>query len=328
MQPLIPTISIKATLAGFAELGLDTAVLLAPTGLTPDDLQDPFASVPNDCFAQIWMTAFQQMPDPTLPTKAGFAVPFSEFGLLDHLVETAVSPGEGLHILNLFLWLVSINMSLRFTHDFGDWIWVENNPPDPASFISEQWTLAIIVQRWRNHMDGFDIEELHLSQAANGEEKRFSELWGVPVRMGQKQTGAKLKAGIWNQPNKTANPLLQQTLRTVAEQAQIKQFEEAPLIYAIRTRLPEAIEQGEFSADDFAAELILSKRTLQRKLSAHNITFKELLDLYRQERAMLMLQNGEREMSQIAYALGYNEQSSFNRAFKRWTGKTPTGWIG
>ena len=57
------------------------------------------------------------------------------------------------------------------------------------------------------------------------------------------------------------------------------------------------------------------------------MSFKELLDAYRQEEALRQIERGARSMTEIAYDLGYNEQSSFNRAFKRWTGTTPSRWL-
>ena len=322
-----PAISFKAALAGFRELGLSAEHLLAPTGLTLDKLSDPFAAIPNDAFAQLWAAAYREMPDPTLPTRSGFAVPFSEFGLLDHLVDSASTVGEGLLILNQFLWLVASNLEVRFSHDAHDWVWVVNTPPEPFGFISEQWTLALIYQRYSSRLPAFTLEEVHLSQDAEVEKELFEALWGVPVRLGQKRSGMRLSDGVWATGNTNANPGLQRTLLTVAERVEIKQLEEAPLIYAIRTRLPEALEQGTVSAETIAAELGLSKRTLQRRLSAQSTSFKDLLDAYRQEQAMLMLQNGERDMGSVAYALGYNEQSSFNRAFRRWTQQSPSAWL-
>ena len=176
-------------------------------------------------------------------------------------------------------------------------------------------------------MPPFAIEEVHLAQTADGSEARFAKLWGVPVRLGQARSGIRLVAGVWERPNVQADPLLQQTLRTVAQQEEMKQIVEAPLVYAIRTHLPDALQSGAFSAADIAAELGLSKRTLQRRLKAENLSFKDLLDLYRQEHAMLMLQHGDRDMANTAYALGYNEQSSFNRSFRRWTGLSPSAWL-
>lgn len=324
---MIPAVTIKAALAGFRSIGIDADALLAATGVTQADIDAPFASVPNEIFTQIWSGAFTQFPDPTLPTQAGFAVPYGEFGLLDHLVNTADSVGEGLHMLNLFLGLVATEMHLRFTHDDHVWVWVEQEDSGPSKFISEQWTLALIWQRFNQRLADFCIDEVHLSQSSELDAALFEAHWGVPVLMGQKHSGFRLKDGVWELPNRHADPLLRQTLVSLAEQAEVKQFDDAPLVYAVRTRLPEGIESGQFSAEDIAAEMGLSKRTLQRQLSAENVSFKELLDLYRQEQAMMMLQNGQRDMGQVAYSLGYNEQSSFNRAFKRWTGQSPSAWL-
>lgn len=324
---MIPSISIKAALDGFEVLGFNTSDLLNAIGIDSALFHDPFASVPDELFGQLWMYAFKQDPDPTLPTRVGLAVPYNAFGMLDHLVGSSTTIGEAFQVLNLFLWLVSIDMSMDFDHRHGDWVWVINDPPVPSRFISEQWTLALIFQRFRQRMPGFRIREVHLSQSATVPAAQFEQYWEVPVRLGQRTTGFRLATGVWELPNQGANPMLQQTLRTVAEQVEIKQFEEAPLIYAIRTRLPEALREGQFSADDIAQELGLSRRTLQRRLSSENITFQQLLDLYRQEQAMQMLQNGETSMVDVAYALGYTEQSSFNRAFRRWTGQSPSTWL-
>lgn len=324
---MYPVISFKAALAGFRELGLDSAGLLAATGIAPETLADPFASVSKDAFGRLWASAFRQLPDPTLPSRAGFAVPFSEFGVLDHLVDSASTVGECLLMLSRFLWLVSSHSDLRFSHDPHDWLWVNDEPNEPSSSVVGQWRLALILQRFHRRVPAFGVEEVHLSQADRGDVARFEELWGAPVVLGQKRSGVRLIDGVWAMPNANANPELNGALKSVAERIEIKQFEEEPLLYAIRTKLPGALERGGYSVDAMAAELGLSKRTLQRQLSAQNVTFQDLLDLYRQEQAVLMLQNGERNMSRVAYALGYHEQSSFNRAFRRWTNRSPSAWL-
>ncbi|MBU6351284.1 MAG: AraC family transcriptional regulator [Chloroflexi bacterium] len=67
--------------------------------------------------------------------------------------------------------------------------------------------------------------------------------------------------------------------------------------------------------------------SLQRQLAAESTTFRDLLDIYRQEQALFLLQQGKRDLANVAYSLGYKEQSSFNRAFRRWTGTSPFRWL-
>ncbi|NOK64391.1 MAG: hypothetical protein GFH25_541276n41 [Chloroflexi bacterium AL-N10] len=65
---MIPAISIKAALDGFESLGLNTSDVLNAIGINPELFRDPFAVVPNNLFGQLWIHAFSQTSDPTLPT--------------------------------------------------------------------------------------------------------------------------------------------------------------------------------------------------------------------------------------------------------------------
>ncbi|SHJ12741.1 Helix-turn-helix domain-containing protein [Desulfatibacillum alkenivorans DSM 16219] len=55
--------------------------------------------------------------------------------------------------------------------------------------------------------------------------------------------------------------------------------------------------------------------------------YREILDYVRRETALQYLQKGEMTLCDIAYLLGFSEQSAFNRAFKRWTGKSPKSFL-
>ncbi|MEQ8675499.1 MAG: helix-turn-helix domain-containing protein [Aggregatilineales bacterium] len=327
MKLLIPTITIRAVLSGLNALGFDAAELIAPTGLSITALENPFNAVPDEIFGQIWMQAFQQNPATDLPTRAGFAVPDGAFGLFDHLVESSATVGEALHTLNLFLWLVASRMRLEFTHDDGDQLWIRHETDEPTNAITDQWTLALCAQRFRRRMGAQVISQVYLTQQEAGAEAKFSAHFGVPVKLNHRQSGIKFLPGIWQSSIPVANPVLKQSLEAIAGQVEIQAFEHAPLHYVVRSRLPEAIRDQRFSVDDIASELGLSSRTLQRQLKAEDITFQQLLDLYRQEETMRLLHQGERSMATIAYSLGYNEQSSFNRAFRRWTGSSPSAWL-
>ena len=78
--------------------------------------------------------------------------------------------------------------------------------------------------------------------------------------------------------------------------------------------------------EQVAANLNLSVRTLQRRLTAEGVTYKLLLDELKQQLALDYLKNKELSIREIAYLLDYAEPSSFIRSFKRWTGKTPKAY--
>lgn len=92
--------------------------------------------------------------------------------------------------------------------------------------------------------------------------------------------------------------------------------------------LGEMILRGEKGSINAVADsLALSVRTLQNRLSKEQTTYQMLLDQVRKQIAQEYLAKGEATVCDIAFLLGFSEQSAFNHAFKRWTGSTPLEYI-
>lgn len=322
----LPSVTVSAVLAGLGAIGMPTEELVQRAGITQHQLDDPQGVVPDAAFEQLWRAAFAHNPQPDLPLRAGLATPFGAFGLLDHLVASSQTVGEGLQTLRLFFRLVSPTITLDLTHDDGDWLYLVNTPSTPADSISDQWTIAIIIQRFAQAAHGFAVHQIHLTQPAVVPADVYTKHVGLHVVLNQPRSGVQFAAGSWLAPLQTTNPTLHATLRSLAERVEVRAFTDDPLGYVIRQRLPEAVRTGQFSPEEMAAQLGIPLRTLQRRLSEQQVTFKQLLDAYRQEEAQRMLQQRDLSVAEIAYNLGYTEQSSFNRAFKRWTGLAPTVW--
>lgn len=92
----------------------------------------------------------------------------------------------------------------------------------------------------------------------------------------------------------------------------------------VRSILVELLPAGKTAAEDVACRLFLSKRTLQRKLAEEKTTFQSQLNSTRMLLAKNYLRNSDRTCEEIAFLLGYEDTSSFLRAFVKWTGKSVT----
>jgi AraC-like DNA-binding protein len=68
----------------------------------------------------------------------------------------------------------------------------------------------------------------------------------------------------------------------------------------------------------------MSERSVQRRLADEGETFDGLLDELRRELAVRYLADKKIAIAEVAFLLGYSEPSAFHRAFKRWTGSTPS----
>ncbi len=73
-----------------------------------------------------------------------------------------------------------------------------------------------------------------------------------------------------------------------------------------------------------AGTLFVSERTLKRRLQEEDASFQNLVDQVRLDRAGELLTGTGMNLSQIADALGYADAANFTRAFKRWTGISPS----
>ncbi|MAM12931.1 MAG: AraC family transcriptional regulator [Rhizobiaceae bacterium] len=74
-----------------------------------------------------------------------------------------------------------------------------------------------------------------------------------------------------------------------------------------------------------AAEIAgYSVQGLQRRLRSAGYTYRDLVDVARRDRALRLLQETDLAISEIAFALGYEEHANFSRAFQRWMGFSPS----
>lgn len=87
--------------------------------------------------------------------------------------------------------------------------------------------------------------------------------------------------------------------------------------------LVQLLPSGNSSIEQAAARLAMSPRTLQRHLAKESSNYKEILNATRRELAEHYLAQISISNDEISYLLGYQDTSSFLRAFKDWTGKTP-----
>ena len=91
-----------------------------------------------------------------------------------------------------------------------------------------------------------------------------------------------------------------------------------------KSSLLEEITSGEVSEEDMARRLHMSRRTLQRKLSETNTTYQKLVDDTRRDLALRYMEDPRNSITDVTFLLGFSGQSAFTRAFKRWTGMSPT----
>ncbi|MEA2728358.1 MAG: hypothetical protein QOF70_2833 [Acetobacteraceae bacterium] len=90
-----------------------------------------------------------------------------------------------------------------------------------------------------------------------------------------------------------------------------------------RAEIARQMELGHCTLERVADSLRMPPRSLQRRLQAEGLSFRDLLDEWRRARALSLVTNTRLPLSEVSEALGYSEQSVFTQAFRRWYGGTP-----
>jgi AraC-like DNA-binding protein len=116
-------------------------------------------------------------------------------------------------------------------------------------------------------------------------------------------------------------------VRSAVEQCEREQALSDPgpdnLLERVRAQLAPGPD-GYADLERVAARLFMSGRTLKRKLQERGTTFRALLDDARFRQAQNLLENPDLDIQQVAIALGYRDPACFTRAFRRWSGRTPS----
>ena len=92
----------------------------------------------------------------------------------------------------------------------------------------------------------------------------------------------------------------------------------------VETVIEPMLASREVSIDRVAHELGMSRQTLYRRLRSEGVTFEALLDAKRRQLAMRYVRFERMPVKVAAYELGFSDPAAFSRAFKRWTGSSPS----
>jgi len=155
----------------------------------------------------------------------------------------------------------------------------------------------------------------------------YVRVFGALPRFNAPANVAAFDAQLLSWPVPNADPLLYPVLQQHAEQLLKQRAQpDAGIAAQVRAAIVRGLAQGQVRLAPVAQELGLSPRTLQRKLSDAGINFQQVLDQTRYALAQDYLRQAGLSLVDIAFLLGYQEQSAFNHAFRDWAGMNPGAW--
>jgi len=155
----------------------------------------------------------------------------------------------------------------------------------------------------------------------------YLRVLGIVPEFDAPQNCAAVDAALLAMPVPNADTSLYPLLLHHAERLlEERAAREEPIVARVRAALLARLASGEARLAPVAAELGLSTRTLQRKLAEAGSSFQQVLDALRYGLAQDYLRRRELGLVDIAFLLGFREQSAFTHAFREWSGMNPGAW--
>jgi AraC-like DNA-binding protein len=153
----------------------------------------------------------------------------------------------------------------------------------------------------------------------------YERFFGCPVQFGVEENTFVLSAKDADRPLPSANRQLAAVFDKLLTE-ELGKLDKSDVVSRCRAAVLEHLSSGEGTEEDTAKQLHMSPRTLQRKLAEANTTYLQLVDDTRKDLALRHLEDPRRSVTDITFSLGFSQPSAFTRAFKRWTGRSPSDY--
>ncbi len=166
------------------------------------------------------------------------------------------------------------------------------------------------------------ITKLRCDYSVPGHAEKYETIFDCPVQFDAPSIQLFFDASILDDPLPNASPQSSRLYASLCEEQSIVRARGA-----ISCRVAQMIEDNPAtppSMEDAANLVHCSPRTLRRKLKAEGWQYHQLIDSIRVNRARKALEDSSKPITEIAMSLGYADHSGFLRAFKKWTGVSPT----
>ncbi|CUH82537.1 AraC family transcriptional regulator [Tropicibacter naphthalenivorans] len=317
--------------------GAPREVLLAATGLAEADLADQDNRVPVTAYQALIAAGIQATGDTALLLRHTLDSRLETMSVVGQIVHSSASLAHSIEQLNRYLLLMAETPGLagrdRFElrHENGQLWLVDHLIVDGPAYLQLEASFARFISEFRRSFPSLTFAiALEVSYAPPPHAELYPELLQIPVQFNATRNALRIDP-IWATEDsdfEPGNAYAFGVFTRHADQMLAELRHSDSLRDRIEAHILPNLHQGALSMDTVARDLGLSRQTLYRRLRDEGVTFAEIHDGLRARMARDYLTARKVSVNETAYLLGFSEASSFVRAFKRWTGQSPTAFRG
>ncbi len=170
------------------------------------------------------------------------------------------------------------------------------------------------------------IEQIELSYPKPDFAKEFwFAFFGAPVLFNRKVNAITFSNESLNLECRRDKRALEDWLDAPHFNALVESVRYASLGVRLRLWMEKVLQEGvdKIQLESAACHFGISPQSLWRSLKEEGFSYASLKEEVRRDVAIHLLKSRDISVEEVAYRVGYSEASTFIRAFKRWTGRTP-----
>jgi len=322
----LPPFLLQTVVRVAARHDIDPERLCHGLGFTAADLADPGLRVSYRQISQLIRRAMALLQDPALGLEVGCSNVLGTLGLVGYAMSLSPTLGDAIGMALRYQVLAGGIVHADAGGD-GDEIWLSGGfrfpEPEIQVFAIEELFASGMVYMRTLAGDGFRPLRVECVYPEPAHAGAYAAVFGAPVRFGCLENRFVLDAAWLAHPLSTHEPLaLRQTVAMLEQEARATMPAD-DLAMSVERAISRSLAEGA-QIERIAGDLNMSGRTLRRRLAELGLSFDALLDNVRRTRVLSLLANPRLLFEQIAAEAGYSDVRSFRRAFRRWTGVSPS----
>lgn len=197
-----------------------------------------------------------------------------------------------------------------------------NLTEDNRQFIEFIMTNLVTSINWLAWKTSNAVQQLNIKHKAALPQNEYENLFECDVKFGQSEYSLILNDDVKDAPFAMSNQAELARVRVKFDIALNELLKDQSLVDRIEFQIRNSIETGVPNKASVAKALGLSERTMARDLKEKGTCFKDIKSRVLKDLAVAKINQGL-PLVEVAHALGYNDQSAFTRAYKRWFGISP-----
>jgi AraC-like DNA-binding protein/DNA-binding transcriptional ArsR family regulator len=326
-----PMISVAAA-AGLCEAieraGRDPEEVLRPLGLRRESLSAPDGLMPAADFTRALEEAARLTGDDCFGLHLGERHHPKSAGPLAYVVLNSPTLAVAFANIGRYLRVHNEAAKVSFERD-GRWAYLRHTLDVPVeqsrqhAELSLAAGLGLIRLMVGSEWAPVEVQFGHKAPSSTAEHAR---VFSAPVRFGCGSNAFVMEADLLDRHVPGADQRLYPIMLRYLDRILEAMPHEDGVVLAARKCIGETLRQEDPTLAHVAEQLSVAPRTLQRKLRGCGVDFKRLVEDTRRRFAVQYLDDRRNTLTDVAFLLGYSEVSAFNRAFKRWTGSTPSDY--